>query len=533
MYRASTSLARTAVRKRAFSVAGRTWRSTASKDVVRGFSASTLSSGGVNGAGLDQKNRRRQQKLSTAAAALHQAPSPEHDTVSELERMNGELSSLEQDPLSVLRWALEEFDGRLAMSTSFGIQSAVLLHLATQVKPDIPVVWVDTGYLPPETYQYAETLRETLNLNLTVSTNSQWSAARMEALYGKLWEAEDAESHSLYGRLTKVEPMQAGLESLEPNPLVLLSGLRASQTKARANMKPIGFQQGRFKLLPMLRMTDDDVADYMDRFDLPAHPLQAKGYATVGDWHSSRPVQEGEDPRNTRFGGKFQECGLHVESHEPVETPAPAPSVAVAAKPAKASKPAQPEVLKPESLEKTGVKALALTRHHPETDIACIMVKKLTEDGSYCRKCNDVAEKIVKDSVEDWIGYTAVADVLDPSSEGAVLAKHFGVATAPFFLVRDAETESADGEWKVVRSYLQLRKQLEKAADHKLATVEAATPEAHAKAEHDPALLEAKVNFDSLKAEIAKLQVELREKQNAAIAAEKQVHGRAAELGLE
>eukprot|EP00515_Schizochytrium_aggregatum_P012315 CAMPEP_0202094846 /NCGR_PEP_ID=MMETSP0964-20121228/49247_1 /ASSEMBLY_ACC=CAM_ASM_000500 /TAXON_ID=4773 /ORGANISM="Schizochytrium aggregatum, Strain ATCC28209" /LENGTH=571 /DNA_ID=CAMNT_0048663101 /DNA_START=68 /DNA_END=1780 /DNA_ORIENTATION=- len=449
------------------------------------------------------------------------------DTNALLARMNEDLQPIEHDPLAVLRWTMEEFDGRMAMSTSFGIQSAVLLHLATQIKPDIPVVWVDTGYLPAETYRYAQELTDTLGLNLHVASNERWTPARMEAIYGKLWEKDDAESHGLYGRMRKVEPMHNALAALEPNPLVLLSGLRASQTKARANMPPIGFQQGRFKVLPLLRMTDDAVADYMDRNDLPFHPLQSKGYVTVGDWHSSRPVEEGEDPRNTRFGGKFQECGLHVEAHDPVEAPqaaAGATSIVVESK-------AQdgPELpLKPESLQKTGVKALGLTRANKETGVAVIMVKKLTEDGSYCRKCNDVAEKIVTDGLSDWIGETCVADVLDSTSEGAILAKHFGVATAPFFLVRDRETEDEEGEWQVVRSYLQLRKKLEKAAEEQLAVAE--HPE-------DPLAFDSVYqdtlkNSEQLKMQVAQLQIDLRDKSRHLQDLEANLKARAHDLGV-
>lgn len=142
------------------------------------------------------------------------------------------------DPVGAITWAAREFDGRVAMSTSFGIQAAVLLHMATRVMPNIPVVWVDTGYLPKETYTYAEELKQTLGLNLIVSSNVAWSPARMEAIYGKLWEKDDTESHTLYGKLRKVEPLASGLASIAPNPLVLLSGLRAGQTKARASMEP-------------------------------------------------------------------------------------------------------------------------------------------------------------------------------------------------------------------------------------------------------------------------------------------------------
>ena len=380
------------------------------------------------------------------------SPQPKDTLDQGLAMMNSSVDSFKHDPLKVLRWTMEMFNGQVAMSTSFGIQSAVLLHMATQVKPDIPVVWVDTGYLPKETYEYAEQLRDVLNLNLIVKTNEEWSPARMEAVYGKLWERDDAESHALYGRLRKVEPLKAGLESLEPNPQALLSGLRASQTKARANMLTVGFQSNRFKVLPMLKMTDEDVANYMDKFDLPRHPLEAQGYATVGDWHSSRPVQQGEDARNTRFGGKFQECGLHVDESEPEQS-----ATTVGAS----------DVQQLASFTATGVEALQSVKAHSDTDTAVVVVKKIMEDGSYCRKCNDVAKKMQKDDVEKWVGYTGFADMRDMDSEGIKLAKHFEIVTAPFFLVRSREEEEQNKEWRVVRSYLQLKKMLLDAAEKK------------------------------------------------------------------
>ena len=113
-------------------------------------------------------------------------------------------------PKERLNWASKTHPGHIAMSTSFGIHSAVLLHMATQVDPDIPVVWIDTGYLMPDTYRYAETLQEELNLNLFVST-SAISPARMEATYGKLWEDESLESHQLYGLMRKSDGIGSGL----------------------------------------------------------------------------------------------------------------------------------------------------------------------------------------------------------------------------------------------------------------------------------------------------------------------------------
>ena len=291
-------------------------------------------------------------------SAFASAVPDKNDLQSVLSDLNERVQPLERDPLGILRWTLEEFDGKVAMSTSFGIQSAVLLHAATQVYPDIPVVWVDTGYLPKETYEYAEQLREALDLNLIVKSNEAWSPARMEAVYGKLWEKEDVESHTLYGRLRKVEPLRDGMESIQPNPRVLLSGLRAAQTKARANMPVVGYQNDRFKVLPLLKMTDDEVEQYMDMYDLPQHPLREKGYVTVGDWHSSRPVAEGEDGRSTRFGGKFEECGLHVDEHTPVE------ETASESESKSEAESTVDNITKLDSAKKTGVAALETTTAH-------------------------------------------------------------------------------------------------------------------------------------------------------------------------
>jgi phosphoadenosine phosphosulfate reductase len=401
-------------------------------------------------------------------------------------------------PMAVIAWAAKTFDGRVAMSTSMGLQAPVLLHMATRVMPNIPVVWVDTGFLPKETYTYAEELRQALGLNLIVAANPTWSAARLEAIHGKLWEKADAESHALYGKLTKVDPLTFGLGLVNPSPVALLAGVRASQTKARAEMAPVGFSSGRYQVRPMLRMSDQDVELYMDKYDLPKHPLQAKGYATVGDWHSSRPVRPGEDARSTRFGGKFEECGLHVDQPEPLkpgETAATLPTAVVAAPPR------EPIPLP------SGLEALGFVKSRNDTELAVIMVKKKNEDGTYCRKCIDVAEKMKQDDVEKWVGHFAVADVTNANSEGVKLASRFQVATAPFFLVRTRAEEHAGENWKPVRSYLQLRKMLTDAAQA------VADRGGGAPVKEDPKLAEAKLHVDELRSQIDILRARLLEEE--------------------
>ncbi|TOP11685.1 phosphoadenosine phosphosulfate reductase, partial [Vibrio parahaemolyticus] len=98
--------------------------------------------------------------------------------------------NVELEPLSAqerVKWALENLDGEFAVSSSFGIQAAVMLHLVTQEKPDIPIILTDTGYLFAETYRFIDELTEKLNLNLKVYQAEQ-SAQWQEARYGKLWE---------------------------------------------------------------------------------------------------------------------------------------------------------------------------------------------------------------------------------------------------------------------------------------------------------------------------------------------------------
>jgi phosphoadenosine phosphosulfate reductase len=214
------------------------------------------------------------------------------------------------DAASLVQWGHETFDDGLVLSTSFGIQSAVMLHLVTQVVPKIPVIWVDTGYLPVETYRFAEDLTALLDLNLKVY-QSPLSPARMEAIHGRLWEQNDVEAFNRYDQIRKVEPMQRALNELGAT--AWLTGLRADQTSHRRSLDRVGIQDGRYKLMPILKWTAKQVYQYLVAHDLPYHPLFDKGYVTVGDWHSSRPITAADaNERDTRFKGLKQECGLHL-----------------------------------------------------------------------------------------------------------------------------------------------------------------------------------------------------------------------------
>lgn len=230
--------------------------------------------------------------------------------------LSEELAS--SSPLECVERAARLYGRGLVMTTSFGTQSAVLLHLATAVVPGIPVVWIDTGYLPVETYRYAERLTERLRLKLHVY-QSDLSPARMEALHGKLYQEHSPESLKEYNRIRKVEPLHRALRELSAT--AWLTGVRAEQTSRRSRLGRVSRQWGMVKVHPLLNMTRADVERYLRVYALPRHPLEKQGYATVGDWHSSRPVSESDtDERATRFHGLAQECGIHLGGEEAAET---------------------------------------------------------------------------------------------------------------------------------------------------------------------------------------------------------------------
>jgi len=235
--------------------------------------------------------------------------------LAEVHRSDSEFEELLRDLVNTdasrfIELAVGFFGDRLAMTTSFGIYSALMLHLVTQVKPDIPVIWVDTGYLFPETYKFAQKLTKGFRLNLRVY-QSPLSPARMEAIQGRLWAEKTEEALDRYHLIRKIEPLQRAFKELGIT--AWLAGLRAEQTDYRSTLDRIHQIDGRYRLLPILEWNSKRVEDYIERHNLPEHPLREKGYVSVGDWHSSRPLSAKDDTgRETRFQGMKQECGIHL-----------------------------------------------------------------------------------------------------------------------------------------------------------------------------------------------------------------------------
>ena len=208
-----------------------------------------------------------------------------------------------------VEWALAHGHGNPALSSSFGAQSAVTLHMLSRQRPDIPVIMVDTGYLFPDTYRFADALVERLGLNLHVY-RPLVSRAWMEARHGRLWE-QGVTGLDDYNQLRKVEPMRRALDELGVG--TWFTGLRRDQSGSRSST-PIVQQRGpRLKVSPIADWSDRDVWRYLQAHDLPYHPLWHQGYVSIGDVHTTTRWEPGMKPEDTRFFGLKRECGIHEQ----------------------------------------------------------------------------------------------------------------------------------------------------------------------------------------------------------------------------
>ncbi|MEW8003665.1 MAG: phosphoadenylyl-sulfate reductase [Candidatus Thiodiazotropha sp.] len=235
-----------------------------------------------------------------------EALKPQQQALAEdLEEINRKLEGMSAEQR--VEWALHYLPGNHIMTSSFGIQGALMLHLVSRILPDIPVVLVDTGYLFPETYSFIDQLSERLQLNLQVYRAPE-SPAWQESRYGRLWE-QGLGGIEHYNRINKVEPLQRALKQLDAGSW--FAGLRRQQSQSRSTLPVVRVQDGRFKVHPVIDWHNRDVHRYLQKHNLPYHPLWEQGYASVGDVHTSRPLELGMHEEETRFFGLKRECGIH------------------------------------------------------------------------------------------------------------------------------------------------------------------------------------------------------------------------------
>ena len=208
--------------------------------------------------------------------------------------------------ISVLKSGLA---GDVAVVSSFGAESAVLLHLVSRVDPNIPVLFLETGKHFPETLAYRDTLIERLGLTNVINLTPDPADLARKDETGLRW------SYDPDGccEIRKVKPLAKALAGYDST----LTGRKAFQAATRANLPRFEIDktdaQGRLKINPLIDWSAEDLAAYIEEHDLPAHPLVAEGYPSIGCSPCTTKVAPGEDPRSGRWKGWDKvECGIHV-----------------------------------------------------------------------------------------------------------------------------------------------------------------------------------------------------------------------------
>jgi len=210
-------------------------------------------------------------------------------TESQIADANARLRGL--SPLEIVRWAIDQAPGRAIVSTNFRPYEAVILHLATQVQPDLPVLWVDHGYNRPATYRHAEQLRSRLKLNIKAYL-PKLTAAHYDAVHGGMPEPtpENEERIKAFSTVMKLEPFQRGMRELAP--AVWITALRKVQNPNRAGLDIVSQDAnfGALKVSPVFHWSDAEMEAYLKANDLP------------NEWDYFDPAKADEK----------RECGLHA-----------------------------------------------------------------------------------------------------------------------------------------------------------------------------------------------------------------------------
>jgi phosphoadenosine phosphosulfate reductase len=213
-------------------------------------------------------------------------------------------------PREILRAALAEFSGHIALVSSFGAESAVLLHLAAQVDPSIPVLFLDTGMLFGQTLDYRRSLTKQLGLTDVRDLRPQFQDLAAGDPTATLYKTDtDACCH-----IRKVLPLDRAVAGFD----AWITGRKRFHGGDRLRLQVVEAAEGKLKFNPLANWGKAELDAYAAEHALPAHPLVAFGYPSVGCWPCTSPVEAGEDVRAGRWAGSDKtECGIHVIRAEP------------------------------------------------------------------------------------------------------------------------------------------------------------------------------------------------------------------------
>ena len=223
---------------------------------------------------------------------------------SRLDLLNGRYDKA--DPAKIVRALIyEEFSGQVALISSFGAESAVLLHMLSQADPATPVVFLDTGKLFGETKRYRDQIIEQLGPTDIRSVAPDPAAIAARDPRGVLW----SQNPDACCALRKVEPLQRALEPFK----AWFTGRKSFQAGSRSSLSVFEAVDGKFKINPLAHWAKEDITAYFEKHELPRHPLEADGYLSIGCMPCTDRVEPGEDARAGRWRGRDKtECGIHM-----------------------------------------------------------------------------------------------------------------------------------------------------------------------------------------------------------------------------
>jgi phosphoadenosine phosphosulfate reductase len=224
----------------------------------------------------------------------------------DLEKLNESFEG--RKPEEIIAWAVKEFSPRVAMTSSFGPESGVLLHMVSRIDPTVPVLFLETGYHFPETLEYRDRLAALFGLKQVVDLKGDPEKRRrlVEENAGVPYE----KNPDMCCQINKVEPLDQAIKGYE----AWMSGIRRHQTDFRKSIRIVEEYEGAiYKISPLANLTSRDAWWYLKEHNIPQHPLYEKGYLSIGCWPCTRPIQSGDDERSGRWAGKSKtECGIHT-----------------------------------------------------------------------------------------------------------------------------------------------------------------------------------------------------------------------------
>jgi phosphoadenosine phosphosulfate reductase len=209
----------------------------------------------------------------------------------------------------LIRGEIEGVQGNICVTNSFQAEDMIVLHIVRQILPDVSVIFLDTGYHFAEVYEYRDRMAKAWSMNL-INLLPELTVPEQEAQFGILNQTDPSRCCGL----RKVQPLFAALNRYE----LWFTGLRREQAKSRAALQPVedfALPAARTirKVSPLTEWTAKDVWDYARRHEIPLLPLYDKGYSSIGCEPCTSLPLDPNDPRSGRWGGRKQECGIHLQ----------------------------------------------------------------------------------------------------------------------------------------------------------------------------------------------------------------------------